>query len=871
MKYLLSRVTLGTFSVCLLVLLLALFSIYSAGNISRQAEQMYQHPYTVKSAAQAMRTRLMEMQLYLLPTMLITEKTEDEATLQMLVERDHLQDLSFDVIRQYYIGPTDDERDADLAALEEALSAVRQARLKAVQDCAGVSSPREIMIYLEQHIGPRGAAMDAALQRIMDSADTRVSEFRVAAESTRNIMIVGTALLCLLLAALIIFVSASERRKNREIAHRDQLFKLLSRSIADVFFIYDHTNRHLEYVSENCYRLFGITMQEFYRDGAIIERGLTPETIAEFHAMLADSSLSEAIERDIKYQRGHQTLDLKMRVYPIQGPKKARDNSARRSIVMFTDQTSAVAQQAALNDALILARKANNAKQDFLSRMSHEIRTPMNAIIGMTTIAAKYLGDKERVADCLDKISISSKHLLSLINDVLDLAKIEGGKFSFASGPFDFRSFINTLTAIIYPQTLARQQKFEITIAGLSEETLVGDDLRLNQILINLLSNAIKFTPPDGEIRLDITCLSHEGSSVMLRFAVSDTGIGMSKEFMSRLYTPFEQDNNVSRNYGGTGLGLAITQNLVALMSGSINVESVEGKGTTFTLEMPFGLPEQAAESQRSLEWSDMSVLVADDDQVTCEHAMLLLEQIGVHGDSVNSGPEALEKVTQARKAGRDYTVCFIDWRMPGMDGVETARRLREKVGEETPIIIISSYDWSSIEQEARVAGVNGFIAKPLFTSSLYNVLASIRHPEKLLSDSTRPNEQYDFKDKKILLAEDNHLNQEIAVEILQSAGLCVDCANNGQQAVDMYQQSGTGEYDLILMDVQMPVMDGHAATQAIRALNRPDAKTIPILAMTANVFNSDIHAAEQAGMNGHLAKPIDMPALFRTLAEYLK
>ncbi len=839
-----------------MIFLFALFAASSATNIAGQAESMYQHPYTVKSAAQAMRTRLMEMRLYLLPTKLTAGIRQADDVYRMLDERDMLQDESFAVIRNYYLG-----RPEDITALEAALTEVRLARRQAVRDCAGLPE-QETALYLEKQVYPSSKAVDAVLQRIMDSADARVAEFRKNAESMRGVMLWGTALLCLLLIALVLFVNSNERRKNKAIEYREHLFNLLSKSIADVFFIYDRTNGRLEYVSENCFRLLGIPSQEFYRDGAAIKRGLTPEAAAVFEARLADDAQNETGEQNIQFQRDHQTLDLQLRIYPI-----PTENKIRRSIVMLTDRTQAIAQQAALSDALFSARKANEAKQEFFSRMSHEIRTPMNAIIGMTTIAAKHLENRERTKDCLDKIAIASKHLLSLLNDVLDMAKIEGGKLSITSGPFNFRDFINTLTTIMYPQTVARQQKFDVAIYGLLEETLIGDELRLRQILINLLSNAIKFTPPGGDIRLEITHLRGAGARSVLRFVVSDTGIGMSEEFLARLYTPFAQEDNIARNYGGTGLGLSITQNLVALMSGSITVASEEGRGTAFTLELPFDLPEQENRAIRPLELGDMAVLVVDDDPMTCEHAMLLLEQIGVRGEWANSGAEAVTKATEAREAGQGYHICLIDWRMPNMSGVETARLLRGKIGAETPIIIISSYDWSSIEQEARGAGVNGFIAKPLFISSLYNVLADMRHPETITDDATPTSEHYEFKGERILLAEDNPLNQEIALELLQSAGLRVDCANDGRQALDIFRRSASGEYALILMDVQMPILDGYEATRAIRASAHPDAESVPILAMTANAFSADILAAREAGMNGHVAKPIDVSILFSAIA----
>lgn len=527
-------------------------------------------------------------------------------------------------------------------------------------------------------------------------------------------------------------------------------------------------------------------------------------------------------------------------------------------------------QQKILQDALLVAQKANDAKRDFLSRMSHEIRTPMNAIIGMSAVAFNYLDDKKRTADCLSKITFSSKHLLMLLNDVLDMSKIENGKLNIRQELFDLKNLVTSLADINYGLATAKGLAFEIVISGFKDELLLGDSMRVNQILLNLLSNAIKFTPKGGSVRLEIRMLRSASDKIWLRFIVKDSGIGMKKEFLEHLYEPFEQaDNGIARKYGGTGLGMAITKNLVAIMDGTIEVESQEGAGTTFMVDLPFGVSK--VDKKTAAEMEEMRVLVVDDDNDTCEHAAVLLKGMGVNVDWALNGFEAIEKVRSAcEDDGRCYDVCFIDWCMPELDGIETARRMRRYVGPDVLIIIISAYDWSGIEEQAKAAGVNAFIAKPFFASNLYNTLLTVSRKPELGFSAVGNKETYDFGGKKVLLVEDNELNMEIASELLKFVNLQVEHDENGKVAVDIFRNSKEKEYALIFMDIQMPLMNGYDAARCIRSSEHPVAGTIPIIAMTANAFNDDVQAAFDAGMNGHLAKPIDVEVLYKTIARYI-
>ena len=501
-------------------------------------------------------------------------------------------------------------------------------------------------------------------------------------------------------------------------------------------------------------------------------------------------------------------------------------------------------QQKILQDALLVAQKANDAKRDFLSRMSHEIRTPMNAIIAMSAVAFNYLDDKKRTADCLSKITFSSKHLLMLLNDVLDMSKIENGKLNIRQELFDLKNLVTSLADINYGLATAKGLAFEIVISGFKDELLLGDSMRVNQILLNLLSNAIKFTPKGGSVRLEIRMLRSASDKIWLRFIVKDSGIGMKKEFLEHLYEPFEQaDNGIARKYGGTGLGMAITKNLVAIMDGTIEVESQEGAGTTFMVDLPFGVSK--VDKKTAAEMEEMRVLVVDDDNDTCEHAAVLLKGMGVNVDWALNGFEAIEKVRSAcEDDGRCYDVCFIDWCMPELDGIETARRMRSYVGPDVLIIIISAYDWSGIEEQAKAAGVNAFIAKPFFASNLYNMLLTVSRKPELGFSAVGNKETYDFGGKKVLLVEDNELNMEIASELLKFVNLQVEHAENGKVAVNIFRNSKEKEYALIFMDIQMPLMNGYDAARCIRSSEHPAAGTIPIIAMTANAFNDDVQAA---------------------------
>ena len=513
---------------------------------------------------------------------------------------------------------------------------------------------------------------------------------------------------------------------------------------------------------------------------------------------------------------------------------------------------------------------ANRAKREFLFNMSHDIRTPMNAIIGFTSLAATHIDNREQVLDYLKKISTSSQHLLSLINDVLDMSRIENGKIKIDEKPVHLPDIVHDVRSIIQPDMTAKRLAFFIDTMDIEDEDIVTDPLRLNQILLNILSNAIKFTPTGGMVSIRIAQKNGAPTGhACYEFRVKDNGIGMSEEFQAHIFEQFarEESATVSR-IPGTGLGMSITKSIVDLMGGTISIESEPGKGSEFIVNLCFALNEQKVEQKRLPQLEGLHALVADDDTDTCLNVSTMLSKIGMRPEWTISGKEAVIRTKYAVEQGDTFSVFIIDWLIPDMNGIEVVRRIRKIIGDDCPIIILTAYDWADIEDEARAAGVTAFCEKPLFPSELRRVLAEPFHVET--AGELPQADPIDLKGKKILLVEDNELNREIAIEILKGAGFVVDIAEDGEVAVQKMEQVPAGQYDLILMDIQMPNMDGYEATRRIRAMEDARKATIPIFAMTANAFEEDRQNALSAGMNGHIAKPLDIPHLLRVLEDAL-
>lgn len=688
-------------------------------------------------------------------------------------------------------------------------------------------------------------------------------------KTTMNVLLVIFLLVGAVVITLIALHSHKQSRKNRiELQYREQMFDVLSNSVDDIFIMLDHENHRVDYISPNLERLLGVKVKDAQENIRVMEK-----CAINFNVVIPKEEL-EAIplnenrywECEYMHQKTGERRWYRMTIYhmSIQGVKKY--------IVVMSDRTMEQQMNQKLQEALTSAKSANEAKSNFLSNMSHDIRTPMNAIVGFSVLLEKDADNSDKVREYTRKITASSHHLLSLINDVLDMSKIESGKTSLNVDRFILPELLEELNIILMPQAKAKQQSFTIHVQGAPPEQMLGDKLRLNQILINLLSNAIKYTPNGGRIEFTVGEISRaeHNQYVNLRFTVKDNGIGMSEDFQKQVFAPFSREvSSLTNKIQGTGLGMAITKNLVDLMGGIIRVESRLGVGSTFTVELSFALPEQEEKDS----WYSQSItrmLVADDEEDICLNIKEMMRDTGVEVSFVTEGSAAVELAIKAHQNGEDFNIILLDWKMPELDGVETARRIREHIGTDVPILVLTSYDWSEIETEARQAGINAFMPKPFFVSTLWQTIKPLfsDHTEK--KDTGGETIENIMDGKLFLVAEDNELNAEILTEMLDMEGASCELAVNGMEAVEMFKRSEPGRYDLILMDVQMPVVNGYDATRQIRSSDHPEAATIPIVAMTANTFAEDVRNALDAGMNGHLGKPIDMEAMRELVSQLI-
>ena len=658
------------------------------------------------------------------------------------------------------------------------------------------------------------------------------------------------------------------RRKNTEILYREELFRKLSQNVDDVFLMLDAKTYKADYISPNMERLLGLT-QESVRKNIDALAMLNPKDTTEpAKNYLAGLAGGEQREWDMEYT--HQQTGEQRWFHVVAMGSEVEGRT--KYILVLSDRTADKQVNQALSDAVAAAENANRAKSTFLSSMSHDIRTPMNAVIGFTTLAVSHLDDKERVRDYLAKILASGNHLLSLINDILDMSRIESGKIQLDETEVNLSDVLHDIKTIVSGQISAKQLELYMDATDVADEDVYCDKTRLNQILMNLLSNAIKFTPAGGTVSVRVRQLAGKvGGCGQYEFRVKDNGIGMSPGFAKMIFEPFERERSSTvSGIQGAGLGMAITKNIVDMMGGTIEVQSAPEKGSEFIVRVPLRAQSERRKEVKIAELEGLNALVADDDFNTCDSVTKMLVKVGMRAEWTLSGKEAVLRARQSFEMGDTFKAYIIDWRLPDMNGIEVTRQIRA-MHDDTPIIILTAYDWSDIEVEAKAAGVTAFCSKPMFMSDLRDTLmTAIGQKQAKEEQGILPQNATDFKGKHILLAEDNELNREIAEEILNAYGFEVDIAENGVIAVEKVGTAAPGQYDLVLMDVQMPIMDGYTATRRIRELGSPALAGIPILAMTANAFDEDRRNALESGMNGFLSKPIVIADLVQEMRKIL-
>ncbi len=664
--------------------------------------------------------------------------------------------------------------------------------------------------------------------------------------------------------------SESDSSKDMDMEYQSQLFNMfvsfLSNNINDVYIMVDRETEKVEFTTFNVERVLGVEPDAVFEYLRSDDMEKDPEEAAAYYAELRElppGGIGECRNTE--------------RVNPQTGERKYYTESSIctliqdkcKQIIYVADRTDERKTQESLTEALRMARAANNAKSSFLSSVSHDIRTPMNAIIGFLGLLQEEADNPEMVREYAQRIEAASQHLLGLINDVLDMNKIESGSSTLNISEMDLAENIEEINTIIRPQAKAKNQTFNIYVTHLKYEHLIGDKLRINQILINLLSNSVKYTPEEGTVQMRVEELPQVVDNYSrIRFTISDNGMGMSPEYLKVIFDPFTREETANiRNIQGTGLGMAITKSIVDLMKGTIRVESEQGKGSTFVVELELRIQEREDDKKFWTEYKVSRMIVADDDEEVCRNIVKAMSRTGVLTEYATDGETAVRMMRTAREADQPYDLILLDWMMPNLNGLETARLIRKNYPDKIPILLLTAYDWDEIEQEAMEIGINHFMPKPFFMSTFKEAIRRVMGGQNKSEDSHTDIVQ----GKHILVVDDIEVNRIILVKILSTLGALCDIAGDGQEAVEMFESSQPGAYDLILMDVQMPVMDGYTATRAIRGSSHPAAKTVPIIAMTANAFVDDVRDAIESGMNAHIAKPIQLDKLKATIQQVLE
>lgn len=846
-------------AVVLFVIVLFVSNLINSNKIINQVESMREHPLKVIIASGDVETYIKEMRIHsekLLYNNNNAETSRMEKSMESLYPK--LEKSIKEIEEKTLISK------GKAAELYNIFSKIKKEHIAVIDyGKTGDRSYEEMEAFQNKNLNSLYSKMEDLNDNILVSAENKFNKITETAIYNKNVSVFLSIVVLILTLVAVAVYQYFISKQHELINYKNKLFDIVSKNIDNAFYIKNLKNEEDDYISDNIKNILGFDGRELLSsDFGVISEYINNEEI-EYLKDLSEKNVDSNWSYSFIYTNPNtnEKKNILLEYYYV------RDKDIPVVITVFTDETERKNMQRKLENALDNAERASIAKSEFLSRMSHEIRTPLNGITGMTLIAIQNIKDEKKELDCLNKISMSSKHLLVLVNDVLDMAKIESGKVEIKNEKFNFRVFIESITSIYFTQAKARNIDYETILIGDIPEQLNGDSLRLNQILGNLLSNALKFTPDNGKIKFKITLVKSSTDEDILKFEVIDNGCGIKKENADKIFNAFEQeDDSITKRYGGTGLGLSISKRFAHLMGGEISVQSKEGEGSDFIVQIPF----KKVLDQKPIRKSDLgnlNVLVVDDDIETCTNTKSLLNKIGLNADWVDNGFDAIKKIEESIKENDKFDVCLIDWKMPYIDGIETTRRIREIAKDkDILVILITAYDVEEIREEALRVGANGVINKPLFESTIVEAIENAKNHNETYEVMKDGFAGKVFAGKRILIAEDNDLNLEIASELMIMNGAEVEKAKDGKEAVDMFAGSKEGYYDLILMDIQMPVMNGYEATKEIRKLDRRDAKTVSIVAMSANVFESDVRKSIESGMNDHIGKPINMDEIYDKL-----
>lgn len=851
--------------ICIGVAAFAGVTIMNTDNLAVYTDEIYKRPFSVNNAAWKLRTQI----LFARSTMLNLLSGDDYPESQtaelnvMYAMRDNIAVLEETLESQYEGNP--ETVDQLVSDVNELLS-IHDRCIQLIRD--GKQEEAKTLLYEDAY--PLYLRADDTVREITNNSSTAIDRYVKQAHELNekaNMMAIvwGSALLALAVLASTVSVHAITKR-NEDIFHNNALFHIISENVDDVFMIYDLLENRVEYISDNVERILGISAESLKNNLWIARAYLDDETFQRLSKGFMEPNIGEIEQYEFIMtdpKTGHEK-ELCSRRYPI-----TENGRVTKFVFVTSDLTDVNRAQSMLRSALERAENANTAKREFLSRMSHEIRTPMNAMTGMIRNMGYDITEPEKMKEHLRKLNMSTMHLLDLINDILDMSKIESGKMKIEVREFSLNAMLSEITDIMQPKAEESKQAFDVLLKNATCDMVKGDDMRIKQVLLNFLSNAIKFTPEHGKIRMSVEEMDRRGNQACLKFEVRDTGIGMHEEFLEHLFEPFEQEQGSTyRKYGGTGLGMALSKTLVESMGGEIEVESVPDMGSVFSFSLWLEIADAEGISIKiSDEVKSLYVLIVEDDEEMREHLKLQCSQLGVEAVAVSSGIEAVKYM---KESGERFDLCLLDLYMPDVDGIHTAEWIRSEAGKDVYIVLMSAYDHKNVEQEALAAGVDDFLTKPVMRADIYRILQRLSGELSPAANGEEKAKSYDFTGKRVLIAEDNEINMEVAQGLCEHVGFKVENAYNGKEAVEMFRKSPEGYYDAILMDVHMPIMNGNQAARTIRGLKRKDAHTVAIIAMTANAFYEDAAEAIKSGMNEHLAKPIEPEAIFAALYKFL-